>query len=299
MNRRIAFPFLVLSEDAIGATPWAVSLNDDEFKPMGEFLEGWDSASSIRIRRSLNLDFDRAVTDLQIPMEHLALSVAVHIGTGAGSLPRMVVDTHDYALDLTTREVRLEFAVPGDQLSLVLDLFTEIVLARVPADGGRLTPSRVGDRVWYERQRIRLEGMEPRFPVEVVTLDELLRGKTAGDAFWYLDWSSNDWFRDFHGAIRLFLNNSHPHFVELVEQQDPHTLRIVLADAMSQICERFVTDEDLPAHDFEEGTLGVQAARWLDLAWPGQGPQFVRSVLAARPGEFRAAFLGVADLGEN
>ena len=31
MNRRIAFPFLVLSEAAVHADPWLISLNDGEF----------------------------------------------------------------------------------------------------------------------------------------------------------------------------------------------------------------------------------------------------------------------------
>ena len=93
------------------------------------------------------------------------------------------------------------FSVPNDRLSSYSNLFIEIVLAQIPAEGSLLHPPRVGDRVWYERRRIRLEGTEPRFPIEVVQLDGMLRGKTAGDALWYLDWSSDDWHRDFHAQF--------------------------------------------------------------------------------------------------
>ena len=301
MNRRIAFPFLVLSERSVRADPWLISLNDDAFNQSGDFLEYWDSASTIRLQRSVRIDLDQAASELQVGTDHLALEVAVRIGTGAGSLPRLVAGMHCKAVEAADREAVFEFAVPGHALSIVIDLFTEIILARVPAAGSPLTPSRIGDRVWYERRRIRLEGTEPRFPIEVVELDGMLRGKTACDAPWYLDWSSEDWHRDFHGALRLFLNNNHPDVVERVEQQDRRTLQSILADAMSQVCERFVLEED--AHDLkgeaEEGTLGGQAAYWLNLAWHGKSVKDVRSLLKHRPGEFRAAFLAVAELGDS
>ena len=301
MNRRIAFPFLVLSEAAVHADPWLISLNDGEFMQAGDYLANWDSASTVRLQRSLSTNLDQASSELQIPRNHLALAASVRVGTGAGSLPRLTVGMHRGVLDAADGEVRFEFSVPNDRLSLVLDLFIEIVLAQIPAEGSLLTPSRVGDRVWYERRRIRLEGTEPRFPIEVVQLDGMLRGKTAGDALWYLDWSSDDWHRDFHGAIRLFLNNKHPDFVELVEQQDRRTLQSILADVMSQTCERFVMEQDAPdlGREAEEGTLGAQAVYWLDLAWPGKPVEDVRTLLKQRPGEFRAAFLAVAELGEN
>lgn len=301
MNRRIAFPFLVLTEATVHADPWLISLNDGQFTPSGDFLADWDSASTIRLRRSLRVDLDRASSELQIPADDLALAASVRIGTGAGSVPRLMVGVHYKVLDAADGEAEFEFAVPHDQLSLVLDLFAEVVLAQVPAGGSLLTPSRIGDRVWYDRYRIRLEGTEPRFPIEAVRLDRMLRGNAAGDALWYLDWSSDDWQRDFHGAIRLFLNSKHPDFVERVEQQDRRTLQSILADAMSQICERFVMGEN--AHDLrreaEQGTLGAQAVYWLGLAWPGKTVREVRTLARHRPGEFRAAFLAVAELGEN
>ena len=300
MNQRVAFPFLVLSETAVQADPWLISLNGDEFVEASDFLASWDSASTIRLQRSLNIDLDRASAQLQIPSDHLVLVASVRVGTGAGFLPRLIVGMHHEALDVPDGKIRFEFAVPNDQLSLVLDLFTDILLARIPAEGSLLAPSQIGDRVWYERRQIRLEGTEPRFPIEVVELKAMLRGKTAGDALWYLDWSTDDWYRDFHGAVRLFLNSKYPDFVELVEGRDRRTLQSVLADAMSQICERFVMEEDAAGlrSTAEEGTLGKQAAYWLDLAWPGKAVKDVRSLLKYQPGEFRAAFLAVAELGE-
>lgn len=301
MKRWIAFPFLVLSEPAVQADPWLISLNDDEFVEAGDFLESWDSASTIRLRRFLNVDLDKASAQLQIPSDHLALVASVRVGTGAGSLPRLIVGMHHEALAIPDGKICFEFAVPNDQLSLVLDLFTDIVLARIPAEGDLLAPSQIGDRVWYERRQIRLEGTEPRFPIEVVQLDAMLRGKTAGDALWYLDWSTDDWHRDFHGAVRLFLNDKHPDFVELVEGQDRRTLQSILADAMSQVCERFVMEEDAVGlrRTVEEGTLGKQAGYWLSLAWPRKAVNDVRSLLKYQPGEFRAAFLAVAELEER
>ena len=121
----------------------------------------------------------------------------------------------------------------------------------------------------------------------------------AGAAPWYLHWSPRDWNRDFHGAVRLYLNMDEPEFLERIEAEDPQTLQVVLADIMSQICERFVSDGDIAAEELEPGSLGFQATTWLRKAWPDKDVGFIRSVLENRPGAFRSAFLALAELGDG
>ena len=123
----------------------------------------------------------------------------------------------------------------------------------------------------------------------------------AAAAPWFLHWSSRDWSRDLHCAIRLYLNSEQPEFVNRVEQQDLQTLQALLGDVIGQIRERFVAHPDAESMlaSADVGTLGAQAAAWLRLAWPNKNIAFIRSLLENRPGLFRAAMLALAEQSED
>lgn len=298
MNRRIAFPFLTLSDAAVEASPWEVSLNGQDWIEAGEFLPDWDASCDIHLRRRLRLDQDIAAADLALSIENLSLLVGVRIGTGQGRLPRMVVAKHIEPVNSESPVWCFESVVKAQLLSLVLDLQTQIVLESPPEAPSALSPTSIGDRLWSDVIRIRLEGEEPRFPIETADLRQMLGGIIPSDAPWYLHWSPLDWNRDFHGAVRLYLNKDDTEFIERIKSEDPQTLQILLADIMSQICERFIADNDLSIEDVEPGTLAAQTATWLRKAWPGKDVDFIRSLLENRPGVFRSGFLALAEQGE-
>ncbi|RDD69901.1 hypothetical protein [Paracoccus versutus] len=299
MNRRIAFPFLVLSEAAVEASAWEVSLDGFEWTVVGDFLPHWDSAIDILVRRTLRLDVELAASDLGIPVDQLAAAASVRIGTGQGRLPRLI-------LSRTRREFRsgdtsweFEQTIEGRRLSMILDLQTEILLAKAPADRSALSPVHPGDRLWSENFRVRLEGEEPRFPIETADLAQMLGGGIAGAAPWHLHWSPGGWTRDFHGAVRLYLNAKSSEILQRIEDEDPATIQFLLGDVISQICERFLVDPEAETmmDATDPGSLGAQAATWLRKAWPGKDAAFIRSVLESRPGVFRSTMLALAEPG--
>jgi len=298
MKRTIAFPFLTLSEAAVDASAWEVSLDGDEWHEAGDFLPDWDPSQGIHIRRCLRLDPEIAARELALPPDDLHLQIGLRVGTGQGRLPRLVIDRHAERLNIEDPIWNFSTVIDARMLSLVLDLQTQITLATEPHAPGPLSPALPGDRLWSDIIRIRLEGEEPRFPIETVDLSRMLGGMISGDAPWYLHWSPRDWNRDFHGAVRLYLNKDATAFIERVEAEDPQTLQLLLADVMSQICERFAADGDLDFDEIEPGTLAAQAATWLRKAWPGKDIEFIRSLLESRPGVFRSAFLALAELVE-
>ena len=300
MNRRVAFPFLSLSEAAVDAAPWTWSLHGGDQDPAGDFLPDWDAASTIRFRRTLRIDPLIAADDLGVPADNLRLSIGVRVGTGQGRLPRLILLQDCRELDEGTWQEEFDFEVAGEQLSLMLDIRTHIVLAAPPAEAARLSPKRIADRLWSDTLRIRLEGEEPRFPIEIVDLPALLGDAVAASAPWYLHWSPMDWDRDFHGATRLYLSKDHTDFIERTERHDGPTLQVLLADVMGQICERLLTDpqaEDILA-GAEPGSLGAQATAWLHKVWPERDANFLRSVLESQPSRFRASFLALAELDQ-
>lgn len=297
---RIAFPFLTLSESAVTATSWSISLNESEWAPVGDYLQDWDPASSIRLRRQIVIDPSIAAADLLLDTNDLKFFASVRLGTGQGRLPRLVLGRESRALDAESWMVEFDMDVPGEALSIVLDLSTRITLATSISVPATLAPSRIGDQLWSDRVRVRLEGEEPRFPIEVGDIQALLGDAVSASAPWYLHWSPRDWSRDFHGAMRLYLNSTHTEFIERIEAQDPMMIQMLMADVMGQVCERLITDPDVNDlfSSAEPGSLAAQASSWLRKAWPGKDPDFIRSVFDNRPGIFRASFVALADLGD-
>ena len=303
MNRRIAFPFLTLSDAAVAAAPWKCSLNDGEWKLAGDFLPDWDAASVIRLRRTVMLDPLVAADDLGVSPEDLRLLLGLRIGTGPGRLPRLILHRRSYQVKVRRIRLQKEFdiKVDGKRLSQVLDVQTQVVLADSPKDRASLSPKRAADRLWSDSLRIRLEGEKLRFPIEVTDLRGLLGNTTPSTAPWYLHWAPSDWNRDFHGAARLYLNKHRADVIQRLEKDDGPTLQVLLADVMGQIGERLVIDpeaEEIMA-GAEPGSLGARATEWLRKAWPDKDMAFIRSVLESQPGRFRAAFLALAELGET
>lgn len=297
MNSRVAFPFLTLQESSLEAGPWMLALDDGEQIPAGDYLPDWDYASRISLLRAITINRDLAAADLEIDRSHLRLSICVRIGTGAGRLPRSIISQQLRSFDEDSDTIVLELEIPGYVLSSVLDLMTEIVIEEAPHQFGELSPSKKFERVWHETHRVRLEGEEPRFPIEVADFSTLLAGGIAKSAPWYVHWSPGDWSRDFHGSMRLYLNKDHSAFIDRVQKGDPETLRAIMADVMGQVCERFVgLDEcEALATSFERGSLGYQAINWIKSAWPDRDLGFVQSQLKSRPGTFRATMHALAE----
>lgn len=294
---RIAYPFLTLSGSALEAGPWTVVKGNEDPEEAGEFLADWDYATSLRLHRSIRLDPAIAAIDLGVDPLDLKLAARVQVGTGPGRMPRSII--RHMVKDIPAEDPFVEFRLelPGHVLSTLLQLDTSIVLAQPSRSPGELSPRQVGARLWHDALRMRLEGEEPRFPIEIANFAKILGNSTAASSPWYLHWSSREWWRDFHGSIRLYLNDEHRDLINRVEAEEPETLRFLMADVMGQVCESLVREEDAESilATCEPGSLGSQAALWLGLAFPGQDISHARSVLSLRPGVFRACFQAVAE----
>lgn len=300
MNRRVAFPFLTLSDAAVEAEPWSFSLNNDGWQTLGEVLPDWDSASKLRIRRAVRVTPEIAADDLGITTESPNLSLGLRIGTGPGRLPRLILHREYRELAAGAWQAEFEIELPSAQLSLILDVQTQVTIPAPLQNHGPLSPRQPASRLWSDTLRVQLEGEDPRFPMETARIRELLGEVVAAEAPWYLDWSPGAWHHDFHGAARLYINAEQPDFIGRIEEQDAPTLQVLLADVMGQICERLVSDPEADEimAGAEPGSLGAQAAAWLRAIWPGKDATSIRSVLEQRPGRFRAAFLELAEVRE-
>ncbi len=297
MKKRVAFPFLTLSDNTVQAGQWDLALNEGDFAHAGDFLPHWDSASSIKARRTVRIDPDLASRELGLARDDLRLVVLVRIGTGAGRLPCLVVLRKKLEYFISQPQIDVNLELSGSSLSMLIDLATDVVLASAPETRDTLSPTRVGDRVWSDQQKVRLEGQELRFPIEAIDLRGMLGDPDLEAAIpWFVHWNSGDWTRDFHGAFRLLLNTESQEITQSIENEEPLVLQAIMADAMTQLCEGLVRTPDAEEilAQCDLGTLGAQASSWLKLAWPGKNLSFARSLLENKPNEFRAAILAAA-----
>jgi hypothetical protein len=297
---RIAFPFLTLSDSAIAASTWFISHNGAASVPAEEYLQNWDPSSSIRLSRRIAIDPAIASEDLKIDTRELTLSVSVKVGTGQGRLPRLILARKTQILKKDLFSTEFDVEITGETLSTILDVSTRIILASPVSSTSPLSPTRIGDLLWSDRIKVRLEGEEPRFPIEIGDIQVLLGDAISASAPWYLHWSPRDWSRDFHGAIRLYLNSTHSELIERIEEEDPIIIQMLMADVMGQVCERLIMDPEVKEmfRSPEPGSLGAQAASWLKKAWPGKDTDFIRSIFENKPGIFRASFVALADMGD-
>ena len=295
--KRVAFPFLTLSDDAVQAAPWELALNRGEFSVALDYLPDWDIASTIEARRSLCVDFALAEAEVGVNLHDLRLVVVASVGTGSGNVPRHTRVCQRLALNADEAEAQLKFELPS-ALSMVVHLMTDVILADVASEHDELAPCHLGDRLWAHHQRVRLEGQELRFPIEAVDLSGALGDATVESAPWFAHWNRADWSRDFHGAFRLYLNSNALEIGQVIEDESGLVLQAMMADVMSQLCEGLLREEDPSAEDIlaecEPGSMGAQARWWIDIAWPGRDLGFVRSVLRHTPNRFRAAILATA-----
>ena len=301
MSRSAAYPFLTLGDDAVSAEPWLLSIDGRPEKELHKWLGDWDYSSRIRLRRRLRLDWGEAADQLQIPKSQLALCAVVTEGTGLGTVPQRQVHVTSLPVTQTSPEILIEHEPESRQLSQRLHLVTSIVLAKVPAKHGRLSPTMAGARVWSDVADTRLEGEEPRFPMEVVSFTAMFGSQVAASkAPWFLQWTPGDPNRDLHGAIRLYLNEDRKDFVDRITLGDANLIQAMLADVISQLIEKSLGESD----DYgdlkycEPGSIGEAVMSWISQAWPGESLTAVRSNLEFHPGRMRAAMLAVADVGE-
>lgn len=290
MTRRSAAPFHQLSDDAVRAGAWFHDLNETGRAPVEALLPNWDYGATLRLDRTFGVDWSRAADDLSLG-DAFDLELMVEVGSGRGSLPREAVMVERVLLAHGCGDQHVEIAAPSRLLSHQLVLRSSIALARTGRALDRLAPQELGSRLWSERLTTRLEGDDPRLPMEVVDFGQHFAGRPQRHAPWFVNWSPAAAHRDFRGALRLYLNAEQSEVLDRVQAQDPLVLQAIMSDVVSQVCEGLLRDVEHEAslQEVEDGTLADQARHWLERAFGGLDE--ARSVLSQRPGEFRAAIL--------
>jgi hypothetical protein len=288
MTRRWAASFHQLSEAAVDARAWTYALNGADGGLVQAILPDWDYGAVLLVERLVAVDWARAASDLAFA-DRFDMELIVEIGTGPGAIAREVVGVERVRLPYGCAPQLVTVGAPSRLLSHQLVLRSSIILTTAGRAVDPLTPH-PGARMWGDRTVSRLEGDDPRFPMEVIDFARHFAGRPQADAPWFVGWSTGGANRDFRGAFRLYLNAGQPEVLQRIQDQDPIVLQALMGDVVSQVCEGLLREEDGAAlDDIDEGSLADQVSHWLERAFGDVAA--ARAILEQRPAEFRAAIL--------
>lgn len=301
MRRSIAFPFLVLPDEAIKLDGWMIGDPNQPLEAAGDILENWDYARDLEISSSLAIDWEYAAKAIELPTRDISLRVALFAGTGAGVFPRKQFLIFQKTLNSNTGSIEISEVIPGYKLSSRLRLMLLITLESPLNAGSLLSPKMRGSRLWQDVHDILIEdGGGSRFPIEVVSFSEIFKSRPQENSPWYLHWRPGSLRADFSGTVRLYVNSDFRETSSRFVAGDGPTLQAIIGDVISQMIESVLDEKDADElKDAEEGSVGRQIVKWLDAAFPGQELGSISSLKDSSPGAFRAAILASSEMGDT
>ncbi len=255
MSRRV-LPYRVPAEDVVTAAGWVLVTEEGEVA-LPEALPDWDYVMDLHLRRTVRIDLDRARSQSGLPSDAALVLAAVWTATGSnlGGPARHVRLTGS---GMST--VELDVHLRGADLGGVLLLDTALVLAERRNDARPSSPRRAGSVLWSDRERLRLQGDAPQFPMAVI---DFARTSFPDQAAWHVQ-ISGDLESAAMGSLLLLVNEKNAITATAFENAakprpvDRVVLSAVYADVARTMIEHALgLDEFVDDADFPDGSLGA------------------------------------------
>jgi len=299
MSRSIAFPFLVLPDEAIKCSGWRIAAGESEPRSCEATLEGWDYSTAIHAEIDIDLEWSAVTQCLCLNQSPFELTAVVWWSTGPGALPlrhlgQRVSMKVGHSLNLGVK-------ILGHQLSAKVRLELELFCSIEGLSPHPLAPNLTMARVWTCQSEVLLEGGgASRFPLEARSFREAFNNQPSRLAPWHLFWQSGVPDADFSSAVRLWVNADMPQFMERFMAGDPLTVQAVLGDVKEQIVASTLDSEDFALDgDYGDGSVGAQVRYWIESAFPGLDLDQIRNLMLQDRGKFCSALLATAAQGEG
>jgi hypothetical protein len=254
----------------------------------------FDYSTALSASRQISVNLAGLADALRLDPESLTVRLCIFQGTGGARLERMRTLAFSSDLTMNHAAVPIELAIESREVSGSLHLTTELVLTSSAQGSSRLSPRRAGSRLWGDRFQVNVEPVQPRFPMETVSFSSMLAAGPS-DALWYLDWSPSAWDRDFAGAVRLYLNEDSPEFVESVHQADETVIRMMMTAIALQMVRTALRSEAFSPEStaFPHSSVGAVVEGWIEQAFPGQAIDSVATLSLHDPARFEAAVAAI------
>lgn len=224
MTRVESTPFLRIDPARVRAERWVDSRTGAQLPAAG--LDGWDPSVELQLEREMAIDAAAARRDAGLAASDRLTCAAtwycpITTMRGAGSRVEVVGDQATLRLSLT---------VPGFELAGRVILRTGVVLVAREAGDEPLAALIPGSVLWQDSTVLPVEGAGSRFPMEWLEFGGT--GWLPNGAGWYLEWSPDEPEAPALGAIRLYLNESHPSVRAAVMANPPQPHQKVIRDAI-------------------------------------------------------------------
>jgi hypothetical protein len=294
--RRVGYPFLTLTDNAVTAEPWSCCRDDSSWQPLADHLRDWDAASKIAVRRVVKIDWNTVAKELEIPQAQVKLQLCTKLGSGLGRVPRTIVGRFSQNLDGQPAEIMESLEINGHSIASLIRIETVLSLATKPSEHSELSPSEPGAKIWATEHIVSVDGEQAQFPMEMVDLENYFRGEVASNAGWYLHRFTDDWDRDLQSAVRLYLNSKSEQMLQELKEGNEALLSHIQHDVVMQLCSTFLSDPLMSGeteYSAEPGSLGAQVLDWFNIIWPGKSIAQIKNIASLRPGTFHANILAL------
>ena len=288
-------PFLTAPQDTVIARPWM--LQDPKAEPLPAILSEWDSATDLRLSRTVSLDVAKIWAACGLAVDDKIGIAAEWISEGTSLRGCTAVAATECCRDV---ELRINVYCSGAELGQALVLRTRLVL--LPGRGtaeSKVAPRRVTSILWRDEERTVLEGQGSRFPMETIDFSQL--PGAPPDASWHLVWMAGDLELPLTAATRLYLNVCHPAVIEAVTKAEPDKAeqiirRVILWDVARRLVIGVLDNAEYSGDTggYAPGSLGQAVTSLIDVHL-GESPEGLRALRKTRPAVFESVIQAAFD----
>lgn len=254
-----------------------------------------DYLSTIQVRRQLSVDVEGVRQDCGLP-EHAPLLVSASWSSEGTFVKRCLAQIELSGRDVHQR-IDLSGEIPGAEVAGTLQIETSIMLARDNAQATPLIAKYAGSVLVRDRHAVYLDETTSRFPVEIV--DFSVGFWANSEAGWHLSWNNLDMEAPFLRSVRLFVNTGHIRVVQAVSEEPPSPEAKAIRDAIyfevarSLILGALRNDEFVSREgNYGDGTCGQAIYTLIQLVFPGDGLDGLKSAAEQRPEQFSSDLQG-------
>lgn len=215
-------PYRTPTAERVVISDW-VLIRNSEARSLGLILPEWDPAVSIDAACSVQVDVPGVLADCCLG-GGACLRVAA-VWRCPGTMLRGCGETRDLPVDNPSYQVQLALHIDGINLAESVEL--SVVLILVNSGLGEykpFIPRLVGSILAQSKPHaVLLEGVGPRFPIEVI---DFANTYYAIDGGWALYWDPDNLHQTVLGDVRLFINARHERIRRAVSEDRPEDFDI-------------------------------------------------------------------------
>ena len=253
MFKRPDAPFLTPDSSVLTCTPWIVG-SGEQTRALPESIDDWSQGTSIKLRRSVEIDRPSLLTQTGLPI-CAELHLVVSWISDATKIRRRV-----YRAPILDRQLEVDVVLDGNEIGSRTELRTTLILGRKLTDTQDWIAHETGSILLEEIQQIYLDRRQTGFPVAVV---DFAYTHLPPEASWHLETTASLESR-FSSSFQILINERDKKLVAAIEAETPTREQILLLDGLAdgvvsetlKVAYALRRNGELALEGNEEGSVG-------------------------------------------